>query len=195
MKHTQGKYNLLLKRYTNELGNKLQLGSGRMPLPSFLNVDFANLPGVDLVADLEKKLPFQDNRFDLVLARHTVEHVENLQQLMEELHRITKPTGRIELEVPHPSYIFTFRDPTHKHFFTLHSFDYYQSGYDFDYYMQVKFRILDRRVEFTGGRFKILNLFSHLVNLSHFTQDLWERFCWLLPMENLFFSLQPIKKQ
>ena len=193
MEHTQNKYRALQKMMLPERGQKLQLGCGRMPLEGFINVDRIKLPGVNLVADLEKKLPFGENEFDLVYARHTIEHIQNLLQLMQELHRITKPSGRIELEVPHPSNILTFRDPTHIHFFTLHSFDYYIQGYDFDFYSEVRFQLLTKRVQFTGGRFKFLNFLSWLVNLSSLTQDLWERFCWLLPMENLFFSLRPVK--
>jgi len=191
--HTQKTFERIQKRWEHQPGLKLQLGCGRMPLPGFVNLDVVKLPGVDLVADLEQKFPFQDNQFDLVYARHTLEHIRNLQQVIAELHRITKPTGRIELELPHCSSISAYADPTHQHFFTLHSFDYYVQGYDFDFYSDVRFQLLGKRVQFTGGRFKFLNFLSWLVNLNSFTQDLWERFCWLLPMENLFFSLRPVK--
>jgi predicted SAM-dependent methyltransferase len=67
-----------LGRLANASGRKLQLGCGRKPLSGFVNLDVAALPGVDLVANLEQKLPFPDNHFDLVHARHTIEHVENL---------------------------------------------------------------------------------------------------------------------
>lgn len=194
MKHTQRKYKVIQKMMQKEPGRKLQLGCGRMPLEGFVNVDWVKLPGVDLVVDLEYKLPFQDNEFDLVYARHTLEHIQNLSGLIKELYRITNPNGKIRLELPHCSSVSAFADPTHKHFFTLHSFDYYKSEYDFDFYSDVRFEIVSRRVEFTGGRFKILNFLSGMVNLAHFTQDLWERFCWHLPMENLYFTLRPIKR-
>jgi len=164
-----------------------------MILPGFVNADVVNLPGLDLVVDLEQKLPFKDNQFDLVYARHTLEHIRNLNQLLSELHRITKSTGLIELELPHCSCSTTFSDPTHKHFFTLHTFDYYTPGYDFDFYSSIRFQLVNKKVQFTGGRFKFLNFLSWIVNLNGFTQNLWERFCWLLPMENLFFTLKPVK--
>ena len=195
MNHTERKYRMIQKRMRSEKGAKLQLGSGRMPLEGFINLDVVRLPGTDVVADLEKSLPFEDDAFDLVYSRHTLEHVGNTLGLLSEIHRITKSSGRIEIEVPHPSYIFMFCDPTHKHFFTLHSFDYFQEKNEFDFYTSVRFKILRKSVQFTGGRFKLFNLISSVVNICSFTQDLWERFCWWLPMENLFIILQPVKKR
>jgi hypothetical protein len=44
---------------------------------------------------------------------------------MEELHRISKPNGVIEIWTPHFSHPNSFNDPTHKHHFTLGTFDYF----------------------------------------------------------------------
>lgn len=40
--------------------------------------------------DLEKKLPFEDDEFDLVIGTHVIEHVENPALLISEAHRIAK---------------------------------------------------------------------------------------------------------
>ena len=45
-------------------------------------------------------LPFQDNKFDLVLSTQVFEHVKNPFALMRELHRVCKPGGLIILTVP-----------------------------------------------------------------------------------------------
>ena len=44
----------------------------------------------------EKKLPFNDNEFDFVIASHVMEHVEDVEFLIKELDRIAKQ-GYIEL--------------------------------------------------------------------------------------------------
>ncbi|OGC76580.1 MAG: hypothetical protein A2Z27_00650 [candidate division Zixibacteria bacterium RBG_16_50_21] len=80
MNHTQNKLKRILrrlKRLVKSSGRKLQLGCRRMPLPGFVNLDSVALPGVEVVANLEQKLPFPDNHFDPVYARDTIEHVEN----------------------------------------------------------------------------------------------------------------------
>jgi len=45
---------------------------------------------------LNKKLPFQDNEFDFVIASHVIEHVEDFQFFITEIERVSKQ-GYIEL--------------------------------------------------------------------------------------------------
>jgi len=174
---------------------KLQLGCGRHPLPGYLNTDIRPLPGVDQIIDMEKPLPFPDNTFEEIYGRACIEHVYNIQQLMAELWRISKPDGIIRVMVPHPSNIFTFRDWTHVRFFTLHTFDFYIEGTPYDYYYPgIRFEIVKRELEFTTGRFAWLNFISWVINRHPILQDIWERFCWLLPMDNIWFTLR-VKKE
>ncbi len=44
----------------------------------------------------EKKLPFNDNEFDFVIASHVIEHIEDFEFFLKELERISKK-GYIEL--------------------------------------------------------------------------------------------------
>ncbi len=53
----------------------------------------------DLVLDITD-LAIQDNCFDYVLCNHVLEHVEEVHKAMEELIRITKNGGLIELSMP-----------------------------------------------------------------------------------------------
>ena len=56
-------------------GLKLNLGSGLTPIPGFVNVDaLEDVPGVDVVADISGRLPFEDGSADLVYASHLLEH-------------------------------------------------------------------------------------------------------------------------
>ena len=43
-----------------------------------VNMDIVPNHGVDIVADLEEKLPFADDRFDEIYADNVLEHVKNL---------------------------------------------------------------------------------------------------------------------
>lgn len=107
----------------------LHIGSGKKTLPGATTIDILDLPGVDVVHDLDiMPWPFPDNEFDLVFAHSVFEHLEDQIAIMEEMHRILKPGGRIVITVPHFRCTDAFTDSTHTHFFTSQSMDYYIEG-------------------------------------------------------------------
>lgn len=62
---------------------RLNLGSGHKPIPGYINVDMRDLPGVDVVAELDK-LPFGDNEIDEIFSSHVLEHFP-LEKLRREI--------------------------------------------------------------------------------------------------------------
>lgn len=131
--------------YTKKDNIKLNLGGGRKRYPGFLNVDKAALPETDLQWNLEKvPLPFADNSVSKIISEHALEHVFNFVELLEEMYRITKPGGIWEIVVPYYKYEGTFRDPTHRCFFSENTFDYFKEGNTFDYYSTIRLRILKK---------------------------------------------------
>jgi SAM-dependent methyltransferase len=109
--------------------NRLNVGCGRNILPGWTNLDIAPLPGVDVVADLEKcgeqRLPFRDSFFDEILLSHVLEHIRNLLPLVEELHRVAKPGAIATVRVPHGASDVAYEDPTHVRRFFASSFLYF----------------------------------------------------------------------
>jgi ubiquinone/menaquinone biosynthesis C-methylase UbiE len=72
--------------------------------------------------DLEKKLKFKNNEFNTVVLFNVLEHIRNYKGLINEINRITKKKGKVEIFVPfmhryHPDPHDIFR-PTH---FYLHN--------------------------------------------------------------------------
>ena len=61
-----------------------------------------------------EKLPFKDASFDTVVTTHTLEHVQNIFQAIEELRRVTKKRLIIVVPMQRP-YKYTF--DLHLHFF------------------------------------------------------------------------------
>jgi SAM-dependent methyltransferase len=112
---------------------KLNLGCGRDIKQGFVNLDYMPLPGVDVVADLERcadtKLPFEDNTFNDILASHLIEHITNVLPLMEELHRISKPDGLLMIKIPYGSTDDAFTDPTHVRQYFRGSFGYFSQPF------------------------------------------------------------------
>jgi len=47
-----------------------------------------------------KTIPFDDNHFDSIFSSEVLEHVFNLEQILDELHRVTKPGGHLLITLP-----------------------------------------------------------------------------------------------
>ena len=61
------------------------------------------IPGVEGVLGNAETLPFADDEFDAVTARHMLYHVPNPDQALRELRRITRPGGRVAVSVNQPA--------------------------------------------------------------------------------------------
>lgn len=107
----------------------LNLGCGRRNSPDFYGIDILDLPGVDLVADLNSHIPLPDNTFDVILAEDFLEHIEqkNCIKLMEEIHRVLKVGGVLQFNVPSTdgNNQGAFQDPTHLSFWNELKFNYF----------------------------------------------------------------------
>jgi len=97
---------------------------GAKQVEGAVGLDVERAPAADVLADLERGLPFADNSVDCVFAVHVLEHVHNLPVLLRELHRVLKPNGRLHVMVPFASHINAIADPTHLRFFHPQTFKY-----------------------------------------------------------------------
>jgi len=62
----------------------LDIGCGLNPHGT-VNIDCIKLPTVDKVVDVNKGLPFKNNRFDEVVCCHTLEHFDDFFYVMNEI--------------------------------------------------------------------------------------------------------------
>jgi SAM-dependent methyltransferase len=93
-----------------------------------VGVDVEAGGGIDLVADLEASLPFADASLDVVFAIHVLEHIRALLPLMDEIHRVLRPTGVLHVLVPNWRFVNAVADPTHLRFFDAQTFKYFCQG-------------------------------------------------------------------
>ena len=69
----------------------IELGCGDRKKAGRIGVDAIDLPGVDVVADLEKGLAFlPDNSVDQIHCRSLLEHIDNFENLIAEIVRVLK---------------------------------------------------------------------------------------------------------
>jgi SAM-dependent methyltransferase len=104
----------------------LDVGCGdTKQVPEAIGLDSEAGPQVDCVADLERPLPFADDRFDHVFAVHVLEHIRDLLGLMRELHRVLRPTGVLHVLSPHWRFVNGVADPTHCRFMDVQTMKYF----------------------------------------------------------------------
>ena len=107
----------------------LHIGCGKSKLKGALGVDALPLSGVDVVHDLDSfSWPFEDASIDIIFAHSVLEHLHSVPKVFEELQRIGKNGTRVVITVPYFRSVDAFVDPTHTHFFTSGSLDYFLEG-------------------------------------------------------------------
>lgn len=128
-------------------GFNLDLGGGESRQKGFLCLDRRELPGVDIVWDIQSPMPvpfwarhipgvrsepwpIPDNSVDKLLSSHVFEHIEPaaLLAVMDEMWRVIRWDGQALIALPHgDSYGFR-QDPTHIAMFNETTFTYFDPG-------------------------------------------------------------------
>ena len=104
----------------------LDLGCGNKKHPRAVGIDINPLTDADIIHDLNSvPYPFEDSVFDEIIADNIIEHLDNVILIMEELSRISKFGAMIKVIVPYFRAKWAYIDPTHKHYFTVDSFAYF----------------------------------------------------------------------
>lgn len=182
---------------------KLNVGCGVDIRQGWINLDSANVSGVDIVHDIQKlPLPFRDGEFEHILAQDVLEHVEYI-PVLKDLWRILKPGGTLSIRVPHFTSKNNYIDPTHKKLFSVNTWDFFaeqtltrtkhiekEKKYYFDFAFQ---KVASRRITFEkSSRFFFFNrLVEPCVNCSPAMQQYYEStfLSRLFPAENITVEL------
>lgn len=102
-------------------GVRVDLGCGTNKEPGFIGIDCLPLPGVDIVADLNKKLPLKSDSVDYLAACHSLEHVQDLLFTMGEIYRICKHLALVCIVAPYSNTSANIANPFHKQAFNEHT--------------------------------------------------------------------------
>jgi predicted SAM-dependent methyltransferase len=136
----------------------IDLGCGPHKRKKAIGVDKRLLPGIDVVCDLEQRLPFKASSVDVVVMSHLVEHIRDLIAFMEEVYRVCKPGAEVHVVAPYYTSRGAFRDPTHVRFITEDTFQYFEPPTDYgintnfriekiEYDMRKPFRYFPKRLQ------------------------------------------------
>ncbi len=178
----------------------LDVGCGNKKRPGSIGIDSNPDTQADMIHDLNRfPYPFENDSFDRIYVTHCIEHLNDVVKVMEELHRIAKPGARVTIDAPYFSGQDAFSDPTHKHFFTSRSFDYFTGDFpEFSFYSsQARFKKLSFHIDFwvihkLGG----LRLQNYL-GLGFFANKLtgvYEKFfAFIFPAQSIRYELEVTK--
>jgi len=165
---------------------KINLGCGRKRLPGYVNCDvLAHLPA-DQHFDLNAfPYPFPAECAQEILMDNVLEHLDDIPQVVAELHRILLPGGFARIYVPYAKTDWALQDPTHKHFFTEPSFNYFAEDHPYNFYSAVRFKI--RQAKLYGDR---TTLRHRLRNLLPFKNVL--RYFLFNIYDGIYFELEKV---
>ena len=123
----------------------LDLGCGKKKRPGAIGVDFSDRHDADVIHNLNIfPYPFKDDEFDEIYLDNVLEHLDDPMSVMAEVYRICAAGGQVKVIVPYFRSLWAFIDPTHKHFFTVDSFAYYDPCH-----------IICQRYDYVETRFKV----------------------------------------
>lgn len=126
------RYRLRRRRAAQESSGtplRVNLGCGRDVIEGWKNVDIVPTPGVDVVADVSRSRPFDEDSVDAFHASHVLEHVPAILPFMENCWRMARPGALFMARVPYGSSDDADEDPTHVRRFFLGSFGYFGQPY------------------------------------------------------------------
>jgi len=172
----------------------IEVGCGlRKRYPHSIGIDAIEYDGVDVVGDaMEALRAIPAGSADLVTSSHFLEHVADVGALLDEMVRVVRDGGQVEVIVPHFAHPYFSSDPTHRQRFGLYTFSYLTTENLFRrrvpaYIQRPNVRLIKVDLIFKSTppfyvRHGIKRIFGWLFNSCGYLQELYEEnFCYLFP--------------
>jgi predicted SAM-dependent methyltransferase len=120
---------------------KLNIGCGFLKMDGYVNIDNQSLCKPDILADLSKTWPWEDDTVDEIYAHHVMEHMgetfNDFLFIIKEMYRVSKDGAEWKIIVPHWQNDMFYHDPTHVRAIspvTFQMFDQKNNVHDFETY-------------------------------------------------------------
>lgn len=107
---------------------KLNLGGGKEKKEGYKNVDL--IDSADIQCDITKGLPIDDNSVTAIYSEDFFEHIpqDKAVFVMNEIYRVLKSGGMVEIICPNAGSINDFASPTHLSHWNTRTFEYFECG-------------------------------------------------------------------
>jgi len=173
---------------------RLNLGSGNEYREGWVNIDVDPRWKTDILCDIEKGIPLEDNSIEEVFIKHVLEHIEprKFQFVMSELVRVCKKNAKIVIYCPYFSCSITYKTIDHISSISYYTFDTTPGTelvHKHLYFFRKSFGYSSKLVNLLV---KVLNpIFSFFPNLFPLVYERF--FCWISPVEEIYVVLK-VKK-
>lgn len=169
----------------------LDFGCGKKKYPGAIGVDRNPDSDADIIHDLNHfPYPFSSNTFDLIICDNILEHLKEPLLAIEEVYRLLKPEGIVRIITPHFSSDDSFSDITHRHHFSLRSFNIFTNdSSSFSFYTRTRFELIKKRIIF--GRLKRYIGIEFLANRFSYIYE--SHFAFIFQAHSLFFEMKAVK--
>lgn len=181
----------------------LELGCGnRKRVKGAIGIDQLDYDCVDIVGDVMTVLSLlPSGSVDSIHSFHFFEHISDLSALLNEISRVLKVDGRLEVVVPHFSSPYYHSDVTHRTFFGLYTLDYFAAKTHFSrkvptYGQALPFEVVSVDLVFKSSRpfyvrHAIKRVLGSIFNSCNYMREFYEEnFCYLLPCYEIRFRLR-----
>jgi SAM-dependent methyltransferase len=170
-------------------GDVLDVGCGSSKWPGAVGLDISADTDADIVHDLDHfPYPIEDESFDVILMQDVLEHVAEPMHLADELHRILRPGGRVQLRTPHFSSALAYGDPTHRHYYSTKAIGYLANP-AFVHYSSARFSV----VHITLDLWLPFRLLGIAALANRFPETYEKYFAFWFPTMNIRAELIAIK--
>lgn len=197
---------LIEKINSGDQNIKVEFGCGpNRYRADYITVDLLDNESVDIRADIYDFLDcLNKGTISAVYASHFVEHVADINQLMDKLAFVCKPGAIIEFIVPHFSNPFFYSDYTHRSFFGLYSFCYLANDRTGlrrgvpKYGLNPLFDLVAVDLKFRSYRpnyirHALKRSLEKLVNFSNWTKEFYEEMMtWMAPCYEVNYRLKRV---
>lgn len=109
---------------------RIDLGSGNHKFRDCIGIDRIAYQDTDLVLDYNQRLPFEDDTVEFVMASRSLEYVDDLQAVMQELYRVCRHKAMVCIVAPYAHVGSHMVNPEYKQLFNEHSPRYWTSSTD-----------------------------------------------------------------
>jgi len=177
---------------------RIDFGCGNSKKEGYIGVDIIQLSGVDIVHNLDEfPYPFANNEIDEIWMDQVLEHLKEPLKAVEELYRICKNGAMIHIGVPYFRSFYSAIDPTHRNFFGVYWFCYFDPSHEFNrkyQYSAAKFAIENLEFDREWKRNKMGYFKRKLISYAERRPYTYEaKLSHLIPLNSLTFHLKVIK--
>lgn len=107
---------------------KVELGCGASKTPGYIGIDRFDIPGVDIVADLNKGIPLESDSVDVLYASHSLEHFDDIKFMVKEIYRVCKDMAIVNILAPYANTDLDRTNIYHNVPFNAHTFRFFTNS-------------------------------------------------------------------